>query len=314
MKTKIFFACLVFCFARQANAQIEFAPVGAEWYYTYADGCCQKDYFSYIISEKDTVVERNNCRVLRQYWQHMFENTTSEKYIIKQEQGKVFYYYQDQFNLLLDFDAKVGDIVTFTFMYRHIEHHIFPAPPIKYTILSVRYQVEDITIDDQNLKTFTTKGIDDIHYGEFYRPPDIYIYTEKIGLYSVFMPMFDNMGHPDIKLYRWLRCYSDADLSFISDKWAATSLPCNHSVITGINTPKDGHSIIYLNPFNDHVFVVIKDEGKIEFIDALGKVVYHSELSSGTNEISTNHFPKGIYFVKIRNKDNSIQTFKIVKS
>jgi hypothetical protein len=90
MKTKIFFACLVFCFTWQANAQIEFAPKGAEWYYTYTSGCCLENHFNHFISEKDTTFEGNDCRVLRQYYDH--STVASEKYIIKQEQGKVYYY------------------------------------------------------------------------------------------------------------------------------------------------------------------------------------------------------------------------------
>ena len=136
------------------NAQTEFAPIGAEWYYTYTFGCCPEEHFNRVVSEKDTIVEGYNCRVLRQYYDN--SNIANEKYIIKQEQGKVYYYYQDQFNLLFDFDAEVNDIVEFTLL--------------KDTILTVRYQIENITTNAQNLKTFTTKFIDIVapKYGYLY--------------------------------------------------------------------------------------------------------------------------------------------------
>ncbi|MDR2475632.1 MAG: hypothetical protein LBD45_07215, partial [Bacteroidales bacterium] len=88
---------------------LPFAPVGAEWHYSYAFGCCPENHFNHIISEKDTIVEGNSCRVLRQYYDNL--TVASETYIVKQEQGKVYYYYQDQFNLLFDFDAEVNDII-----------------------------------------------------------------------------------------------------------------------------------------------------------------------------------------------------------
>jgi hypothetical protein len=227
----------------------------------------------------------------------------------------ISYYYQDQFNLLFDFDAEVNDIIEFTFMYREYDTENHPFEDSKDTVLSVKYLVEDITVNDQNLKTFTASGIDEIYYGDgTYRPPYIYVYTEKIGSHSDFMPVFDNTDHPAVDVFRCLRCYSETGFSFVSDEWAAMSLPCNYSVATSINTPKDGNAKIYPNPFNDHIFVFANNGDYLEIIDVSGKVVYYSGLSNGINRIPTTHFLKGIYFIKIQDKDNSIQIFKTVKS
>ena len=308
-----FFSVLLFQGKAQPIAQTEFAPIGAEWYYTYTSGCCPENHFIRIISEKDTIVAGNNCRILRQY--HDNSNVASEKYVIKQEQGKVYYLYQDKFKLLFDFDAEVNDIVEFTFMYKKYDDD-FPLG--KDTVLSAKFRVESVTIGAQNLKTITTKVIEDDTFdflGMYFS------YTEKIGLqeilgsplHSGFIPVFDNVPHPAMGYYRELRCYSDSDFSFVSDEWSATSLPCNYSITTGIDVSKNENIKIYPNPFDNNVFVSVKNGGNIEIIDISGKIVYCSELSNGTNEISANHFPKGVYLVKIQNKDNSIQTFKIVK-
>ena len=311
MKAKIFFTCLVFCFAWQVNSQVEFAPIGAEWYYN----CCSHPfgYFNRIVSETDTVVEENNCRVLRQYSGN--SNVVSEEYIIKQEQGKIYYYYQEQFNLLFDFDAEVNDIVEFTFKYRiYDDNYLFR----KDSILSLRFEVENITTNAQNLKTFTTKIVDEDKDKGMYGYLWSYSYTEKIGLGSEFMPVLNNL--PSIPLgeqFLYLRCYSDSDLSFISAHWQFWGIngyyPCNYSFNTSINTPKNENTKIYPNPFSDNIFVTTFNGENIEIIDISGRIVYYSELSNGINEISTGHFLKGIYFAKIRNKDDSIQTFKIVK-
>ena len=201
-----------------------FAPIGAEWYYTCTFGCCPENHFNHVVSEKDTVVEGDNCRILRQYYDD--SNTASETYIIKQEQGKVYYYYLNQFNLLFDFDAKVNDIIEFTFMYKNYDDDF---PHGKDTVFFARYQVEDITINAQNLKTFTTKAIDEVYYGSI---PRGYVYTEKIGFHNEFMTMYDNLGHGGELKYQWLRCYSDTDFSFISKEWAAISLPCDYFIAT----------------------------------------------------------------------------------
>jgi hypothetical protein len=303
----------------QGQEYPEFAPKGAEWYYTYTYGCCPEKHFNHFISEKDTTVEGNDCRILRQYFDTSI--TAGEKHIIKQEAGKVYYYYQDRFNLLFDFDTKEGDTVEFTFMYKKYDDN---SPSYKDTVLSARYRVQSITVDAQNLKTFTTKIFDEdklANYG-IEILPWYYSYTEKIGLQEIlgsplncgFIPVLDNVPHPTVEYYRRLRCYSEADFSFVSDEWAATSLPCDYSISMGISVPKNENSIIYPNPFNDYIFVFANNGGSLEIIDVSGKVIYYSRLSNGINKISTISFLKGIYFIKIQNKNNGTQIFKTVKS
>jgi hypothetical protein len=93
------------------------------------------------------------------------------------------------------------------------------------------------------------------------------------------------------------------------------SLPCDYSKTTAVNMPQNGNELkIYPNPVGDIISVFTNSYGKIEIMDASGKTIYSSEISKGINEISVNHLLKGIYSVKIQNEDNSIKTFKIVKS
>ena len=311
MKKKLFFG-FIFCFIWQVNAQTVFAPIGAEWYYNCcANGNIMNSHLGYIVSEKDSVVEGNTCHVLRQYYDN--SNVASEKYIIKQEQGKVYYYHQDQFNLLFNFDAELNEIVEFTFKYRKYDDNSL----YKDTILSARYQVESITTNAQNLKTFATKILEEDKFEDYGMEPLpwYYSYTEKTGHHYEFMPILDNLPHPAVDNYPMLRCYSDADFSFVSEWWSATSLPCDYSIATGINNSlKNENVIIFPNPFGNNIFVSSYNGENIEIIDIAGKIVYSSELSTSTNEISTSHFLKGVYLIKIRNKDNSIQIFKILKS
>ncbi|MDR1592403.1 MAG: T9SS type A sorting domain-containing protein [Prevotellaceae bacterium] len=294
------------------NAQTEFAPTGAEWYYNCcANGNIINSHSNYIVSEKDTTVEGSSCRILRQYYDN--SNTASEKYVIKQEQGKIYYHYQDRFNLLFDFGAEVNDTAEFTFMYKKYDD--FPSSSYKDTILSARYRVESITTNAQNLKTFRTKILEEDKfavYGMDVLPWD-YSYTEKIGFYDEFMPMLDNTAHPSVDNFPMLRCYSDADFSFVSDAWTATSLPCDYSTASDINIAKDENRVIYPNPFNDNVFISTDEGEHIEIIDASGKVVCYSKLEKGINMLPTNQLLKGWFLAKIHNKDNSIQVFKIIK-
>ncbi len=313
MKTKLFFVCFAFCFVWQANAQTEFAPIGAEWYYN--DGLHDQqllqhpssDYhYNRIVSEKDTIVDGFNCRILKFYYDD--STIASKKYIIKQDGGKVYYYYQDQFHLFLNFDVQVNDIVEFTFMFSN-----YDPTWINYNgpvLFPIKYRVESITTNAQNLKTFTIKCL------EYDDVPDYYyytcVYTEKIGHNEVFMPIYCDGEQRD--RLQWLRCYSDANFSFVSEEWTAKSLPCDYPFpVMSINTPKDEDGTIYPNPFNDHISVFANIGDNIEIMDISGKLVYAAELSSGINEIPSSHFPSGIFFAKIRHRDNSIQFFKMLK-
>lgn len=309
---KILFWWILFIGVFSVNAQTDFATIGAKWYYNCcAGGNIANSHLNNVVSEEDIIIDKKNCRVLRQYRNN--SNTISAEYIIKQEQGKVYYYHQNQFNLLFDFDVAINDIVEFTFVYKKYGDDF---PLYKETILSARYQVENITTNAQNLKTFTTKILEEDKFAEYGMEilPWHYSYTEKIGFYYEFMPILDNLAQYAVDNFRMLRCYSDTDLSFVSDEWSATSLPCNYSTAASINTLKDKEDItIFPNPFNENIFVSSNNEGYISIMDITGKIIYNSKLSDGINEISTSHFLKGIYFVKIQNKNNSIQTFKTVK-
>ena len=82
---------------------------------------------------------------------------------------------------------------------------------------------------------------------------------------------------------------------------------------TGIETAESESTMIYPNPFNNYITVFSNDVANITITDISGKVLYCSQLSNGINEIATNHFPNGIFLVKIQNKNNSISVFKILK-
>jgi hypothetical protein len=324
MKRFIFliFTCSLFW---QVNAQIEFAPIGAEWYYNILDSNelgglpSESHRFARVVSERDTIINGYNCRVLIQSQRYMVAE--NQRFIIKQKSEKVYYYYQNQFHLFLDFGAEVNDTINFSFRGRmsFFDSSQNPAFWTIDTVFSVRAVVEDIATNIQNFRTFTTKILEEDRFNNCFPHP--YIYTEKIGAHNRFMQNIMCESAPAVyNINRYLRCYSEADFSFVSDEWLTMSefmgisLPCDYPLsLTDINLPKVESVNIYPNPFSDNIFVFTNNGGSIEIADVSGKIVYHSELLKGTNEIVTKHFPQGFFFVKIQDKNNSIQTFKIIK-
>jgi len=244
MKRK-YFLILAALFCVAAYGQDTFAPVGAEWYYNYNFN--PNGYYYRIDSEKDTVVAESNCRVLKRYNDTSI-SVASNEYIIEQEDGKVYYYYQDRFNLLFDFDAQVNDTVEFTFMYRRYDDEFYIS--YKDTIISLRYEVESITTNEQNMRTFMLNILDDdidkVRFSYW-----TYSYTEKVGDATQFMPKLDNLSViSPIDEFLELRCYSDADLSYISPYWITYGghgyYPCDYSLVNGIDQTKIDSDIPYI--------------------------------------------------------------------
>jgi len=102
------------------------------------------------------------------------------------------------------------------------------------------------------------------------------------------------------------------EFSFTSDK--DMEIVANFTEDVGIETVECENTMVYPNPFNNHITVFSNDEKHITITDIVGKVLYDSQLSDGINEISTTHFHSGIFFVRVQNNDNSIKNFKILKS
>ncbi len=206
--------------------QTDYAPLGAEWYYTYTTGYSREVEFHHAVSEGDTIIKGYHCRIVRQYNDNT--DTANAEYIFRQEQGKVYYYYQNQFHLLYNFDAEIGDTVQYSIMGKK---YLFDDSTEPYfwdidTVFSVRYIVENITTNTQNLKTFVTRILEEDRIDLYFSYT--YTYTEKIGLYKEFILKYSSdYWLPETPPQRYLRCYSDSNINYVTDEWATMSLPCN---------------------------------------------------------------------------------------
>ena len=293
-------------------AQVEFAPLGAKWYYNLeANGNILNSHLNTIIAESDTVINGVNCRILQQYRDNV-ATTANKRYIVKQEQGKVYYYYDKQFHLLFDFDVKEGDTLLFTFVYNK---YSYDTMELVDTFLSARYIVTEITSNAQNLKNITTVLVEEDqiidHQNSILLP--VYSYTEKIGFNRDFMPILDNLVHPAVDNFQMLRCYSDDAISYISESWQAFHLPCNYSVVTTVSNPKDDTNIsISPNPFADIIRIVLTEESMVKIVSFDGQEVLNTTLLAGHNELSLKDFPKGIYMIIIQEKTQT-KYLKIIK-
>lgn len=320
MKKKILInilTAIILTFYITINAQEvhEFAPVGAEWYYNYAETDGPYGHFKNVISEKDTTIDGENCRVLKQYFDNI--GTSTESYIIKQNFGKIYYYYKNEWNLLFDFDVQVDDTVEFTFRYGKYNNETEQTTD---TVFSARFVIQNIEINSQNLKSIVSEIIEEdipISEGEPIFCCFTYTYTEKIGLnypigvpgYSGFIPYFDNLPHVAVDLLEFLRCYSDSEFSFISDTWTETSLACDNSVLDIDDLETKENIIIFPNPSTGIVNIISTEYTLISIFDITGKIV--AQYSVNANEDFSFTQTAGMYIVKSETK-NKVTTQKLI--
>jgi N-acetylneuraminic acid mutarotase len=83
---------------------------------------------------------------------------------------------------------------------------------------------------------------------------------------------------------------------------------------TGIERSHYAGCIIYPNPANKMINIVLKGEAKytIEITSVNGRLMLNRELEGAANHVDISSFQKGIYFITIRSKD-FITTRKIIK-
>ena len=95
------------------HSQREWFPIGAEWHFEWGHEWSHLFPSSvwpvhrYYVVEKDTVVEGKTCRLIR--------DGENNKEIVYEENGCVYYYFNDKFRKIYDMTVNEGDVVEFEF-------------------------------------------------------------------------------------------------------------------------------------------------------------------------------------------------------
>ena len=114
MKTLWVFALILFnCLL--GFSQQEFAPIGAEWYYSFNEGMQNEGAGYYLLkSIKDTTIDSKECKVLS----HTLVNSKRISTYLGQsivyhdtKENKIYRYLYANFYLLYDFTKVVGDTI-----------------------------------------------------------------------------------------------------------------------------------------------------------------------------------------------------------
>ena len=292
--TKFAFFLLLLAVAGVAKAQThEFAPVGAEWYYTryYREGFdltgITYDRFRSLRTVEISGWECKEIELFQNLDCHGEVNPYTEIRYITQEGDQVYEVEDGQRYLLYDFGKGVG------------EWWYAPKYDDTITVINVNY----ITLYDGTVRKQLETQFSNL---------DWYIYNiiEGIGMdYSLFPFDHTMVGTPCVE--GPLRCYSEDGLLLI--QWGETE--CDYEVL-GVNDEKEDQ-LVQMNTLVDdllHISFANTQSGvkQIRIVDMTGRMVFSQETEDKTMDIDLSEKRSGIYLVLIV-VDSQVFNNKIVK-
>jgi hypothetical protein len=141
-------------------SQSKIFPVGAKWYYTkpYSESikCVRLEI------TKDTIINQDTCKVMEVSEINYSDLEAISYEYLKVNESKVFYYNQDSFYLLYDFNAKIGDTINvhqskFKLRKGFLSEYLADSMDVfRYKVLNV----DSIKVADDWLKRQTIGRID----------------------------------------------------------------------------------------------------------------------------------------------------------
>jgi hypothetical protein len=253
--------------------------------------------------ERDTMIDGYVCKVVKVIdTQYQFCIN-----IFRQDGDRIYYYLENQFHLLYDFGASVGD--TLLFSIKRIDFFtdsLIGFVPMKCVVASVNYK----TVDGEELKVVNTNVVQD--FEGFPLVQHKYDYMEKIGNLHVFMEEIANEA-ADAQYIRELRCYQDETISHRSDWFQQYGLECDHVGPTGIGE-FDNTCKIYPNPFKDILCVKMENMGSIRIYDMKGGLLFDQQVGANYLQLSTSFLTHGCYMLQVNSINNGSSYHKIIKT
>jgi hypothetical protein len=307
MKTKILVVIFLLVHQIYSLGQ-DFAPIGAEWYYTEQFVWLGDISYLWIKSTADTMIEGKDCRILESNGGP--DCAFSYNQNIVYDEDSVVYFYEpnvNTFQILYDLKAKKGSTWTVVFGIDSIQAKLD-------TILIKVDSISSITINSIPLKKlFVTYQSMNFGYENW-----SYIGTiiERIGDLSYLFNLNTLSGMIcDGSYSLGLRCYQDSEIGFYSTG-IAESCTYTHKV-TGTNDKcKDFDIDILPNPTSGLIEIKTNNEfniaTKIVIYDCLGNTKLVRNINNET-KVDLSILNNALYFMTIIRNDKILGIKKIIK-
>ncbi len=315
-KTNSFLYVFLFLFSAlpQLSAQMDFAPVGAEWWYSnfYFSPNPSSNYS--IRSTKDTIVQGLDCRLL-EYTYHNASGSQAipeANIIVTSDSNRVYYQIRDSFKVLYDFGAPVGTIIRVELEPRLAHWGYRQSNDFFDGFFDTRIDtVFTVNFDGQDLRAYQTSvarayepGEIDWHYKD--------MIVEKIGpigrnsFFGINQIIDLGGGVPPN-----FQCYTDQNISYQEVS------PCDRLFPnTSTRNLRLAEAPLRLSPnpvSNWLELELLHDQGgRVQIYHASGKLIFDQEKMPKSTRISTTTWPAGVYMVRFE-KEGQYHLQKLLK-
>jgi hypothetical protein len=200
MKIILLFVLILFTYLT-GFAQPEFAPIGAEWYYSQYEGYMppQANYVKHTCI-KDSVIAGKNVKVIQKTLYRRDGPVAMGYEYLHQNGDTISYWKGDMFHILYNFSLSKGDSIL---LYSEMPDYCENKSPYGWGSIDSVYTK---TINNRSLKAYFCSNKKGYHWSLDGSP-----IIEKIGGTSYLLPQ-NNDCVVDVPGIGPLRCYSDPEL------------------------------------------------------------------------------------------------------
>ena len=301
--SKLVLLMLLIIIGGSLKAQVEFAPVGAEWYYerqifNYENWCYDGITYDRFRSLDVKDINGWQCKEIELFKNVDCDGNVNPSYetrYINQEGDKIYEVIDGERHLLYDFSKQVGEY----WLVKNNSEYIDGIDTIFVK------EIKETTLADGNIRRMFVTSSNGTTESMLYCTNII----EGIGMDKSVFPFYELMGPPPCKQGD-IRCYS------IDENYLITSdTECDYEKPLLINELVSEYVAINTVVVNNLEIFFNEDNHCIKNIDIYSmteKLVYKSESLDNSFYIDLSNQTNGIYFVKI-NTNNYYQTYKIIK-
>ena len=289
------------------KAQIEFAPVGAEWYYERLIMNYETWKYEDVTYDRFRslgVVEINGwqCKEIELFQNVDCDGNVNPYYetrYINQEGEQIYEVVDGERYLLYDFSKEVGE-------YWIIEHRPpFELPVLPETDTVFVDEIKEIVLADGSTRRMFVTSVNE---DTFLRITNI---IEGIGLEMSLFPFYVLLGPPAC-VNTGIRCYSENDNYLIT-----SDVECDYEELSLEEC--EGPSIYCNTLVDDYLNIQLNDESRdgfyVSIYDIIGNLIYKEMFFDTSISIDISSYISGVLVVKINNNSRYqvFKTFKIIK-
>ncbi len=312
MKTILLTTILAFSIFT-TQAQQPWATTGATWHYS-VQGYAREGYAK-LTNIKDSIINGKPCNVLEKYtevYDFINQNTVIKTalHYTYTESNKVYYYVNNHFSLLYDFNAIAGN------------WWITEADSTGANENNCIQYLDTVMVDSVKMEIINSVSLRKLFV---HVTRNNYTYNdqiiEKIGSLTYMFPTQGTCNAIVEIGINPLRCYTDSigfNFKTNTATWGSSYNTTNScSFVTALRNQNKGaeHTSTYPNPTATTLTInATANISTVRMYNALGQQVINNVYTSASNTqtIAISTLPNGIYMLQVSTVNNTISTTKVV--